>query len=106
MTFSPASGSPPREPARRLDLRGTPCPLNFIRSRLALETIAVGEWLQLDLDTGEPEWMVAEGLRQEGHLVVQGPAASEDARVAGDAEDPQIAQVQEGVSLWIRRHGG
>jgi TusA-related sulfurtransferase len=57
------------EPAARLDLRGTPCPLNFIRSKLALETLEVGAWLQLDLDAGEPELMVAEGLRGAGHRV-------------------------------------
>ncbi len=97
MTCSPASGSPPAEPTLRLDLRGTPCPLNFIRSRLALETIAAGEWLQLDLDAGEPELMVAEGLRQEGHRVE---------RVSIEAADAQDADVQEGVRFWIRRHGG
>ena len=52
-----------------LDLRGTPCPLNFIRSKLALETLSAGAWLQIDLDAGEPEQMVAAGLRQAGHRV-------------------------------------
>ena len=55
--------------ARELDLRGTPCPLNFIRSKLALEKLEPGAWLQVDLDAGEPEQMVAGGLRSEGHLV-------------------------------------
>jgi TusA-related sulfurtransferase len=55
-----------------LDLRGTPCPLNYVRSRLALERLPVGGWLQVDLDAGEPEAMVAESLRGEGHQV--GPA--------------------------------
>ena len=55
--------------ARELDLRGTPCPLNFIRSKLALEKIEPGGWLQVDLDAGEPEQMVAGGLRAEGHHV-------------------------------------
>ncbi len=54
---------------QRLDLRGTPCPLNFIRSRLALEKLAPGERLEILLDRGEPEQMVSEGLRQEGHGV-------------------------------------
>lgn len=52
-----------------LDLRGTPCPLNYVRSRLALERLPVGSWLQVDLDAGEPEEMVAESLRGEGHHV-------------------------------------
>ncbi|EAQ75743.1 MULTISPECIES: sulfurtransferase TusA family protein [unclassified Synechococcus] len=96
MTSSPPSGTPPAEPTLRLDLRGTPCPLNFIRSRLALERIAAGEWMQLELDAGEPELMVAEGLRQEGHRVE---------RVTGANPEPHEAAGQEGVRLWIRRHG-
>jgi TusA-related sulfurtransferase len=55
--------------AVQLDLRGTPCPLNFIRSKLALEKLAPGAWLQVDLDAGEPEEMVASGLREAGHHV-------------------------------------
>ena len=43
------------DPALQIDLRGTPCPLNFIRSKLALEKIDSGAWLQVDLDAGEPE---------------------------------------------------
>ena len=55
--------------SQRLDLRGTPCPLNFIRSRLALEKLAPGAGLEILLDRGEPEQLVGEGLRQEGHAV-------------------------------------
>jgi TusA-related sulfurtransferase len=67
-------------PPLQLDLRGTPCPLNFIRTRLALETLQAGAVLLVDLDAGEPELMVAEGLRQAGHAVCslphpQAPAA-------------------------------
>lgn len=61
------------EPLARLDLRGTPCPLNFIRSRLALEKLPPGGWLQVDLDGGEPEQMVAEGLSGAGHAVLVRP---------------------------------
>ena len=53
----------------QLDLRGTPCPLNFIRTKLALEKLSAGEWLQVDLDAGEPEEMVASCLREAGHRV-------------------------------------
>ena len=72
-----------------LDLRGTPCPLNFIRTKLALEKLEVGGCLQVDLDGGEPELMVSEGLRAEGHGVTTGP-------------HPQLCGV---VRLWIQRHG-
>jgi TusA-related sulfurtransferase len=77
-----------RLPSLSLDLRGTACPVNFIRSRLALETIDPGAWLQVDLDAGEPERLVGEGLRQAGHQV-------------------QITALADGaVRLLICRHGG
>ena len=57
----------------QLDLRGTPCPVNFIRARLTLEGLDPGQWLQLDLDAGEPEQSVREGLREAGHRVLISP---------------------------------
>jgi TusA-related sulfurtransferase len=57
------------DPTAVLDLRGTPCPLNFIRSKLALEKLDLGAWLQVDLDAGEPEQMVVSGLREAGQHV-------------------------------------
>ncbi len=65
--MSAVSGSAGPDPVARLDLRGTPCPLNFIRTRLALEKIPVGAILQVDLDAGDPEQMVSEGVRGDGH---------------------------------------
>ena len=82
---------PAAQPSQCLDLRGTPCPLNFIRSKLALEKLDPGQWLQVDLDAGEPERLVAAGLREAGHRVELEPlVASAD----GDA-----------VRLLIRRGG-
>jgi TusA-related sulfurtransferase len=65
--------SPHSQPPVTLDLRGTPCPLNYVRSRLALEKLPAGARLQVDLDAGEPERMVSEGLREEGHAVRVSP---------------------------------
>lgn len=65
------------ESAPRLDLRGTPCPLNVVRSRLALEKLPSGARLELLIDLGEPEEMVREGLRRDGHRLVQRSAASD-----------------------------
>lgn len=58
-----------------LDLRGTPCPLNYVRARLALEKVPPGGHLLVDLDAGEPERMVAEGLCGDGHGVERIEAA-------------------------------
>ncbi len=60
---------PQPDPLRSIDLRGTPCPLNYVRSCLALEQLPPGSWLQVDLDSGEPVQMVGEGLRGAGHTV-------------------------------------
>ena len=64
-----------------LDLRGTPCPLNFIRTRLALEKIPAGELLCVDLDRGEPETMVRSGIAGEGHAVELQPHPDDAAAV-------------------------
>ena len=50
-----------------LDLRGTPCPLNFIRCKLAIERLTISQYLKVDLDLGEPEEMVISGLSKAGH---------------------------------------
>ena len=54
---------------RSLDLRGTPCPVNFIRCRLTLESMKSGSCLEVQIDRGEPEAMVIPGLREAGHQV-------------------------------------
>tara|TARA_Y100001968_G_scaffold296978_1_gene305579 strand:+ start:664 stop:909 length:246 start_codon:yes stop_codon:yes gene_type:complete len=52
-----------------LDLRGTPCPLNFVRCSLAVERLKENESMQVDLDRGEPEETVIPGLINAGHIV-------------------------------------
>ena len=56
--------------SRSLDLRGIPCPVNFVRCKLTLETMYPGDQLDVDLDRGEPEEMVVPGLRHAGHQVI------------------------------------
>jgi TusA-related sulfurtransferase len=52
-----------------LDLRGVPCPLNWVRARLLLETMSAGESLRLRLDQGEPLASVPASAREDGHEV-------------------------------------
>ena len=52
-----------------LDLRGTPCPVNLIRCRLAIEDLSTLESLEVFLDKGEPEEMIVNSLQNEGHVV-------------------------------------
>ena len=56
-----------------LDLTGVLCPLNWVRTRLALEEMAAGDELAVRLDPGEPIDSVPRSAREEGHEVtVQG----------------------------------
>jgi TusA-related sulfurtransferase len=52
-----------------LDLRGTRCPLNYVKTRLQLERMQVGERLEVWLDHGEPELQVPRSLRMDGQEV-------------------------------------
>lgn len=58
------------EPAKVLDLRTTKCPLNFVKARLALDKLAVGETLEVWLaPDSETLTTLPNSLRQEGHEV-------------------------------------
>jgi TusA-related sulfurtransferase len=52
-----------------LDLRGTPCPINFVRTKLRLEQMPPGSLLEVWLDPGEPIEQVPDSLKMEGYQV-------------------------------------
>lgn len=52
-----------------LDLRGTPCPINFVRTKLKLEQMSPGVLLEVWLDPGEPIEQVPESLTMEGYQI-------------------------------------
>ena len=52
-----------------LDLRGFVCPVNFVKCCLALENLPLNEVLKVDLDIGEPEIAVIEGVKEKGYKV-------------------------------------
>jgi len=55
--------------AEALDLTGVICPLNWVRTRLALEELPPGHALTVRLDQGEPLESVPRSAREEGHRV-------------------------------------
>jgi TusA-related sulfurtransferase len=68
-------------PTETLDVRTTPCPLNFVKTRLALEKIPIGQILEVWIDpASESVLNIPQSIRAEGHEVVR--------------EEP---------NLWIRR---
>ncbi len=58
-------------PDAQLDLRGTPCPINFVRTKLYLEKILPGGLLEVWLDAGEPIEQVPDSLTMAGYVVEQ-----------------------------------
>ena len=52
-----------------LDLRGLVCPVNFVKCCLALENLPLNQVLKVDLDLGEPETTVMDGLKEKGYHV-------------------------------------
>ena len=62
-----------------LDLRKTKCPLNFVKTKLALEKLAIGDVLEvLLLTTGGSALNVPNSFRQEGQSVAVLPADVDD----------------------------
>ncbi|MBD6615089.1 sulfurtransferase TusA family protein [Komarekiella sp. 'clone 1'] len=58
-------------PDAQLDLRGTPCPINFVRTKLRLEKMQPGGLLEVWLDLGEPIEQVPDSLTMAGYQVEQ-----------------------------------
>ena len=52
-----------------LDLRGFSCPVNFVKCCIALEKLSINQLLKVDLDLGEAETSVIEGLKERGYNV-------------------------------------
>ncbi len=52
-----------------LDLCGIACPVNFVKCCLALENLSSNEALKVDLDIGEAETNVIDGLYEKGYTV-------------------------------------
>jgi anaerobic sulfite reductase subunit C len=67
----PAAPAPAAKDSTLLDLLGVCCPINFVRSKLAIEKIDPGERIEILLDDGEPIVNVTRSLKDEGHMVLK-----------------------------------
>jgi len=52
------------------DFRGVGCPMNFVKTKIALAPMSSGETLEVWLDDGEPIINVPESVRLEGHDIL------------------------------------
>lgn len=59
------------QPDKVLDLRGTPCPINFVRTKLQLQQMATGQLLEVWIDPGEPVAQVPDSLKMDGYGIEQ-----------------------------------
>lgn len=66
---------------KKLDLHGVACPMNFVKTKLALEELNAGERMELILDEGEAMLNVPRSLKDEGHRVVKVDPLGETFRV-------------------------
>ncbi len=59
------------EADEKLDLRGVMCPMNFVKTKLKLESMDTGRRLEVTLDEGEPAQNVPKSLKNEGYRIVE-----------------------------------
>ena len=53
-----------------VDLRGNKCPINFVKTKVALASMKSGETLEVWLDDGEPAENVPRSTKLEGNKVL------------------------------------
>lgn len=56
--------------SHKLDLRGVSCPMNFVKTKLQLEKMNVGEILEVWIDLGEPVESVPPSVVEEGYEIL------------------------------------
>ncbi len=67
--------------AKRLDLHGVPCPMNFVKTKVALFGLERGDLLEVILDEGEAIINVPRSLKDEGHKIIKVEKLEETFRV-------------------------
>jgi len=67
---APASEKPQAKPVLSKDFRGVACPMNFVKTKLALESLTSGQRLQILLDDGDPIQNVPRSVAGEGHKIL------------------------------------
>jgi len=53
-----------------IDLRGTPCPINYVKAKLFIENLEKGDIIEILLDEGAPIENVPKSLENDGHKIL------------------------------------
>lgn len=59
------------KPDETLNLEGVACPNNFVKTKLKLEEMQLGQVLEVILDDGEPIKNVPRAVKEEGHEILK-----------------------------------
>lgn len=66
----PTTPTAPTAPDVTKDFRGVACPMNFVKTKIALAPMSSGQVLEILLDDGQPIQNVPGSVRGEGHTVL------------------------------------
>ncbi|RME65163.1 MAG: sulfurtransferase TusA family protein [Nitrospirae bacterium] len=58
-------------PDKKVDIRGLVCPYTFVKSKLAIEDLEVGQVLEILLDYEEAAENVPRSMQEHGHTVLK-----------------------------------
>ena len=56
---------------RSIDTCGEVCPMNMVKTKIALKDLNAGEVLQVTLHGGEPIRNVSRSVKEEGHRIIK-----------------------------------
>jgi TusA-related sulfurtransferase len=65
------AGKEPINIDERLDITGVVCPVTFVKVKVALDSMEVGQVLAVRLDDGEPARNIPGSLKEEGQRVLR-----------------------------------
>ncbi|MSO65013.1 MAG: sulfurtransferase TusA family protein [Alphaproteobacteria bacterium] len=65
----------------RIDITADTCPITFVKTKLKLERMRIGELLEVRLRSGEPLNNVPRSASEEGHAVVSVAAEAADGSI-------------------------
>ena len=58
------------KPNFKIDLRGVECPLNFVKTKIQLDKMQIGQVLEIWIDSGEAIESVPKSVIDEGHEIL------------------------------------
>lgn len=72
---------PVEEIVDSLDLKGVACPFNYVQAKVRLETMQLGQLLEVTIDDGEPFENVPKSLTNDGHEILDTKKVGEHYRL-------------------------